>query len=340
MINFLIKIKKLKLYRFFLLYFLKPIYDLFWQYIINLKGKIYYFLWFSKKRNFIDLSNNDKKLVFDNENFKTLADKINRYCVNNLIKNSSEEILSGELTKSNPTNSGSRKYNQDLFPRLSNELQKEVFDLAHSDLLISTAAKYLKVFPILDKTIISHNIPNNPEDVRGAMLWHKDDFGYKSLDLFMAISDIDEFNGPLKVLKNKNKLGIFSKSNQENVQKNSIGERGKIKFDHFEKLENQNILTLEGKKGSSLLVDSFTAYHRGGHCIKNDRLMLRLSYQTPDAVRVYSKSGFHHEFEKLKDKLSLNFYLKFLYHQRPGEFLIFFRKYLMKFYRILHVKEN
>ncbi len=340
MINFLIKIKKLKLYRFFLLYFLKPIYDLFWQYIINFRGKIYYLLWFSKKRDFINLNNNDKKLIFKNDKLKTLADKIYNYCSANLIEQSRKELLSENFFENNPTNSGKKKYTQDLFSRLPNNIQQEIFELAQSDLLMSTAAKYLKVFPILDKVIISHNIPNKPEEVRGAMLWHKDDFGYKSLDLFMAINDIDDLNGPLKVIKNKNRLGIFSKSNKENKEKNNLGERGKIKLDHFEEIDSNNILTLKGEKGTGLLVDSFTAYHRGGHCIKNDRLMLRFSYQTPDSVRVYEKSGYYEDFKKLKENLSLNFFLKFLYEERPSKFLIFFRNYLMKFYRVLHVKEN
>ena len=50
--NILIKIKTLKHYKLFLLYFVKPIYELIWQYMINFQGKILYFLWFSKKKNF------------------------------------------------------------------------------------------------------------------------------------------------------------------------------------------------------------------------------------------------------------------------------------------------
>ena len=68
--------------------------------------------------------------------------------------------------------------------------------------------------------------------------------------------------------------------------------------------------------------------------------MLRFSYQTPDSVRVYQKRKFYNEFEKLKENFSLNFFLNFLYKEKPSKFLMFFRIYLMKFYRILHIKEN
>ena len=35
------------------------------------------------------------------------------------------------------------------------------------------------------------------------MLWHKDLLGFKNLDFFMAISEIDESNGPFIFLKKR-----------------------------------------------------------------------------------------------------------------------------------------
>ena len=69
--------------------------------------------------------------------------------------------------------------------------------------------------------------------------------------------------------------------------------------------------------------------------------MLRFSYQTPDSVRVTSESKYYDQFEKLNDiNLTKNIFLNFLYNERPKKGLIFVRNYLMKFYRILHIKEN
>ena len=245
--KFLFNIKKLSIYRILLLYLIKPLYDLIWQYVINFKGKIYYFMWFTKKRVFIDLNKNDKILIKNNEKFKELAQKIYDFCFFNLIEKSKQDILNSNIYSSNTTNSGDKRYIQDLF-QISRKHKKRIFNLAHSELLLSTAAKYLKVFPILDKVIVYHNIPNKPEDVRGPMFWHKDDFGYKSLDLFMAISDIDNLNGPLKAIKNKNPLGVFSKSVEENKFEIKKGERGKIKSNHFENIDPSNILSLKGEK--------------------------------------------------------------------------------------------
>ena len=66
--------------------------------------------------------------------------------------------------------------------------------------------------------------------------------------------------------------------------------------------------------------------------------MLRISYQTPDSIRVgKEKPKYLDQFDKFEFKL--NFFKKYLYFKRPSNFIIFIRKYLMKFYRILHIKE-
>ena len=69
--------------------------------------------------------------------------------------------------------------------------------------------------------------------------------------------------------------------------------------------------------------------------------MLRFSYQTPDSIRVASESKYYEQFNKLyKSNLTKNIFLNFLYNERPKGGLMFIRNYLMKFYRILHIKEN
>ena len=337
------KIKNNNLYKIFLFYIIIKIYNFFWHNILNFNGRVLYFIWKikSKDNNFFNLDGNDKKVIKNNSYFKDISDEIYNYCEKNLLEKSKEELLnnSSELDK-NPTNSGKNSYSQDLFERLPFKIKRQIFKLAHSDLLINSALNYLKVFPIIDKISLTHNIPKNVYNVRGAMLWHKDDFGYKSFDIFMAISDIDETSGPLMCVEEKNKYGIFYKNKHENISTNNFskGERGKISTDYYEN-KNKKILKLLGKKGTALLIDSFTVYHRGGHCVDKDRLMLRISYQTPDAIRVSKeKPKYLDEFEKLE--LNQNFFIKYLYFKRPSNWILAIRVILMKFYRILHIKES
>ena len=85
-------------------------------------------------------------------------------------------------------------------------------------------SKTFGVFPILAKMTVYHNIPRPGSSIRGAMNWHKDDFGYKSLDLFLNITDIDENSGPLYALRKKERLGVFSRSFNE-IQNAKSGEK-------------------------------------------------------------------------------------------------------------------
>ena len=69
--------------------------------------------------------------------------------------------------------------------------------------MITTAAKHMKIFPILTRIQVDHNIPRHGGKIRGAMYWHKDGFGFKNLDFFMCVTDLDENNGPFYCAEKK-----------------------------------------------------------------------------------------------------------------------------------------
>tara|TARA_Y100000590_G_scaffold112183_1_gene127911 strand:- start:14208 stop:15227 length:1020 start_codon:yes stop_codon:yes gene_type:complete len=334
----LILIKKTIFWKLFLKYFFIKFYNFFWENIINFQGKVLYFQWRSKKKAYYELNNNDKLLVLDDPKIKQLANKIKLY-VNEDIKNKYKNIVKNKIK--------SEEYNQfndyriSIYDEINDDLKKEIIDLASSEKILNTAVNYLKVFPIIGKIALYMNFPVLNSNEKGAMLWHKDDFGYKSLDLFIAITDINENNGPLYFVKPKNSLGVFHKITQ--VVKNAKpGERNKVKLDIFRKYYKDELTDkLSGKCGSSLFIDSFTSYHRGGYCLTDDRIMLRISYQTPDASRVQNldhSNGFY--------------YLKTIKKENLGKFqsYIFFKKLnfvfrsinlpemLLKLYSFLHFK--
>ena len=60
--------------------------------------------------------------------------------------------------------------------------------------MLKTAYNYLGVFPILARIYLNLNIPTYKKK-SASQLWHRDDFGYKNLDLFMAINEINDENG-------------------------------------------------------------------------------------------------------------------------------------------------
>ena len=90
----------------------------------------------------------------------------------------------------------------DLFPELDKSIQTKIINFATSNFMIKTAYEYLGVFPMFARVYVNLNIPTQKEQ-SSSQLWHRDDFGYKNLDLFMAINEINDENGPLYTIKQK-----------------------------------------------------------------------------------------------------------------------------------------
>ena len=74
--------------------------------------------------------------------------------------------------------------------------------------MVSTAANYMGIFPMITRIQLSLNIPGKDSDLRSAMIWHKYEFGFKNLDFFMTVFDLDDDNGPFYCVK-KNKSWSF-----------------------------------------------------------------------------------------------------------------------------------
>ncbi len=340
--KYLKRLKRSTFWKYMIIIFIKPFLDFLWKNIFNIHGRILYFLWFRKKRNYIGMRNNDKLLVKNNDLFKNLSNKILNATNKDIIDNSTNEILSSNSEELNQSNSKERKYSINIFEKLDENLKKEIFEFATSDLMISTAAKYLGVYPILSTILLNYNVPRNIDDPRGAMLWHKDDLGYKSLDLFMAVSDINDLNGPFYTLRDKNKLGVLTKIDAE-VQNPIRGERQKIKLEEFEKYNNSDdIISLKGDSGTAMFIDSFSCYHRGGHCKKNHRLLLRISYQGVDSVALKKNTnGILNFYKKINHADINNLFVKFLLFKRSAIFEnLNLKTKLLKIYNIINYKQS
>ena len=153
-------------------------------------------------------------------------------------------------------------YRISLFEKLDENLKKEIVKFASSNKMISTAANHMKIFPILTRIQVSLNIPRENSDLRGAMFWHRDTFGFKNLDFFIYISDVDDENGPFYYLKEKIKASTFM--NFENLRPYNLPERGKVDISEFSKyFSNEKINKMTGDSGTAIFLDSFSTYHRG-----------------------------------------------------------------------------
>lgn len=335
----IVLLKETKFWYLFLRFIFIPIFDFIWKFIINFQGKILYYLYNLKKRNYHNLHKNDKLLVKNNSNFISIAQDIDNAIDDNLIAELKNELLN--KIETDPKKNQFGNYKISLYDRFNDDLKDKIINFALSEENIATAANYLKVLPIIGKITVYLNIPS--EKQKGSMFWHKDDFGYKSLDIFMTIRDLDAENGPLYFVKPKHPLGVFFKV--KDVIKNAKpGERNKIKIENFRKYyTDDQTSSLEGKPGDSVFIDSFSVYHRGGYCNSKNRIMFRISYQTPEASRVQSinhKYGnyFHN---KIKEKEVKNIFNKYILFKKINKLYQFLNmpELLVSIIKLVHFKK-
>ncbi len=330
---------KTTIFWFYLIKFaLLPFFNFFWHYILNLHGKILGLL-FGRQNNSdlfkqYFLINNDKKIVRDVPVFKDLCTQIEKELTNELLETLKIELRNKTFPNGHYLH-GKSAYVIDFFSYLSSDLKEKIIIFALCDLNISIVTNYLGVLPVLSKINLNLNVPIYGTAERGPMLWHKDDFGYKSLDLFMPIREITENNGPLHFLEDQNKLGAFYKFTD--IKKNPLkGERNKIEIEKFDNLEKKTNKFL-GKPGDGLFLDSFSCYHRGGFCKENYRIALRIAYQTPDSIDLAARGYDFHNYNKLNGNIGA--YKKYILFKR-SKILSFLniQNILLGFYRLMHFK--
>ena len=321
----LILIKHTKLWYLFLRFLFIPIFDFIWVNIINFQGRLLALIYLFKKKNFYKINKyEDSKLIEDSPEFQQIAKKVKNVINDDFINKLVEELKSKK--KIDPLKNQFNDNRISLLQLLPEDVKNEIMKFALSEKNLVTATKYLKVLPVIKKISVYLNVPAG-DKVQGAQLWHKDDFGYKSLDIFLAISDVNMNNGPLNFLKIKNKLGVFCKI--KNVIKNALpGERNKVTLEEFSKHYNQrDIGALIGKSGTGVFIDSFTKYHKGGHCNSENRIMLRVSYQTSDCSRGLKVDDFEEfpDYPKVKKKDIKNIFHKFILFKYRNRFLSFIK---------------
>jgi hypothetical protein len=334
------KLKKTNFWKFFIQNIFYPIYHIFWQYILNFQAKFLYFLWISKKRSFINLAKKDSILVSNNKIFKSIANKVSNE-TNLLMKDSKQKILSKEYKKKLSDEIGPSSvdaeipYRISMYENLSDELKKDIVDFGSSELMITTAAKHMGIFPILTRVQVDHVISRKNAEPRGAMFWHRDTFGFKNLDFFMAVTDIDDENGPFYYLGKKIKASTFL--NFPNVVSTSKkGERGKVSLEEFSKyFKNEETFKLAGESGVGVFLDSFSTYHRGGFCKSKDRVTLRLCYQSHDALyESHLINDNIYKYDHNKKKITTNnMFKKYLFFKTKSKLMRILSKKIVFIFR-------
>ena len=144
---------------FILKIFIVPIYDFIWKNIINIHGRILNLLGLKKENFFYNLNEENPIFKIENNELIKLSSKILKACDKNLLIKAENEINTITYNNINESNNGNNKYFTQIFDQLDDETKNEIISFASSDLMISTAANYLKVFPILSKVALPITFP-------------------------------------------------------------------------------------------------------------------------------------------------------------------------------------
>ena len=204
-VKILSKFKNTVLWHVILTKLIYPFYKIIWRNIINSEGK-YLFSKFKKgneKNNIIHIDENKPYAIIKNDKtFFEFANKISKQIDHNLIIKKIEGLNKNyQVAKNN-------NYFFSIYDDLNIDIKKEIVEFAKSKRNLFIAANYLEVMPIIAKISLYVNFPKDYQKERAAMLWHKDDFGFKSLDFFMPICKLNNDNGAMQLLDEKNELGV------------------------------------------------------------------------------------------------------------------------------------
>ena len=329
------------LYRTFIRLIIYPIFNIFWEYVINFQAKLLYFYWKlkNKHKDTFVLGNNDAILIKNNIEFTNISKKILKNLNKNIL-NIKNKLLSDEY-KNECIKKFGEKHTDSILPYrisvwdyLDNNLKKEILQFASSNKMISTAANHMKIFPILTRVQVYYNIPRENSDLRGAMYWHKDTFGFKNLDFFMYISDVDEESGPFYFLKKKIQASVFMHFKSMRPF-DLAGERGKVDIPEFSKCYPENdVEKMIGKSGTAAFLDSFSTFHRGGFCKSKDRIVLRFCYQSHDAsYETQVSNQKEYKFDNhLTYKNTKDLFHKYLFFKEKSKLMDYFSLMLLKIY--------
>ena len=338
--KYLLKVKTTFIYKFLIINFFSFFFEIFWQYIINFKSKLLYFYYGVKtfRKSYYNFSKKTFLLIQDNEDFKKIAHEINIELSSSMIAKAKDDLA----VRSDPE-IDIKDYQKELNEYLSEDLKKKIINFSISSHNMKTASNYLKVLPYVAKISLYMNLPMKEKKSKFAQLWHRDDFGYKSLDLFLPIRKVDNLNGPLHYVNNSFINNIFLQIPDE-VKEKIKGERNKHSIEHFDKFVNKkDTSSFLGNAGDGLWIDSLRTYHRGGQCFEKERFMLRISYQTPDNFRSYKFNDEYYIYDKSIKKKEINNILQKHYFFGYKSFLINklnLNKKLLYLYRMVSIKIN
>jgi len=163
------------------------------------------------------------------------------------------------------------------------DIDSPLIKYALADPVIRIVSNYLGELPWLRSTIITESRYKDA-DIHYSQKWHLDFDDVRMLKLFVYLSDVDtEEDGPFKVINRKKSSTI----------KNSFFHKH-LKDEQIENYNENDVITMLGKKCTSFLVDTNKLYHCGSRIAEgHTRLLYTALYTVYPSIYPGSRSIFH-----------------------------------------------
>jgi hypothetical protein len=194
-----------------------------------------------------------------------------------LVGRISEDLISSEIEKMKSSDKATN-FTTDLSAHLDTETKLEIVKFALDDKNIEAVCGYLKFVPRLATIKVLLNRPTD-SGALGSQRWHRDWFSHKGMNIFIALTDVDEETGiysaiGLDVVSRYAEIPVYNNDpNVDLYDRDRVSDTSMLEF-----VPDEAIECLKGSPGTTALVDSGWVYHKGGYLKKGYRLMLEVSY--------------------------------------------------------------
>lgn len=275
-------------------------YSKFWNYIIiNLINPLLNFLYntinnVDYHNKFNGIINFQPKIYYD--------DKLNDIC----------NLIYSKLDKNIFINDNKIKNDQSYIKSLENYIthsDKELLlDYFNNNIQFQKRLfNYFGFKPSIDQYFFYANLENikNSDNI-GSKAFHRDSDAYKVYEVFIAISDITDNNGPFYCLYDEDMRYdqiIYKREFKTNDWKYSW------RYSESEisnKYHNCTLVKFTGKSGSSIEINTGITYHKGGYVENGHRVVARIVYSGDE----YNINNHRNKYESFsfKKKLMIYFY--------------------------------
>jgi len=275
------RLRMLPLWVWLVSYVWAPLYELFWRYVLNFRGRFLYL--FSDYTKFHDeeLEKSATKILPNDPHYVEFAKFLRANIPQDVIDQERARLLRGN---------DETDYHTGLFKYLDQDTRAAILKFALSPEVLKYVLTYMKVVPKISVPAVHLNVARTDLPEGGSKKWHRDSFNYKTIKIFMYLSDVDDSAGPNFV------LGQDSAPLHAEIPKAvidyTVSEWNTLRLSDeelFAYVDESKVVKLTGNIGATSLQDAAVCYHKGGDCTQKDRLVLQIEFATDDGTGAVPK---------------------------------------------------